>query len=400
MRKLIAIVFIVMCVAYIAACGGSSSAPSNVTTYDVPTVISAPAPSTQALLSGAIQGKELAFANPIALTTIAGSTAGFNNVSTAGSATFNRPIAVATDGTNLYVADNLNNSIRQINIESQHVITIAGNGLFGSADGSGAAASFNRPSSITIVGTDLYVTDSGNFTIRKIDLSAGAAAAVVTTPFGGVGLPGSVDAVGTAARFNTLSGITSNGDSLYVTDSNNTIRRIVISSGAVSTLAGSPGTSGSTDGKQGLARFNIPAGLTTDGPNLYVADYGNSTIRKIVLATGDVSTIAGKVGPGGIAGLHLDSADTGLNARFNQPHGITCDGFNLYVTDSYDNMVRKIVLAPGTPYSGPVNTLIQNGAADANTTMGITTDGMRLFITDFSTNIAAGNLFHRIRAIQ
>jgi len=186
-----------------------------------------------------------------------------------------------------------------------------------------------------------------------------------------------------------------------VTDSDNTIRWINIASRKVSTLAGAPGASGADDGAPTKARFNQPARLTTDGPNLYVTDFANRTIRKIVLATGTVSTIAGKsvIGsPGSI----VDASD-GATARFKQPSGITCDGPHLYVTEAYDNMIRKIVLAPliaGSTYSGPVSTLANNGAANATTTIGITTDGVGLFMTDFSTDLPTGNTFHRIRAIK
>jgi len=335
----------------------------------------------------------LALANPVVDSTIAGGVAGFSNFSSVGSATFNRPISVATDGENLYVADYLNNVIRRVNIASKRVITFAGNtfGLAGSIDGIGTAAAFNRPSGITTDGTNLYVTDSFNYTVRKIVISTGE----VTTVAGGVGVAGSVDAIGLNARFNVLNGITTDGSSLYVTDSNNTIRRILISTAAVSTLAGAPGTSGSADGPPASARFNVPARLATDGPNLYVTDSANSTIRQISLATGAVTTIAGKVGPSGAAGSHADSTDTGLNARFNQPNGITTDGFNLYVTDSYDNAVRKVVLATAAA-SGPVTTLLTNGAAKVNTTVGITSDGISLYLTDLSED----NLNHRIRKIQ
>jgi len=331
---------------------------------------------------------------PAAVSQSIGGTAGFSNISSAGSATFNRPIAVTTDGTDLYVADSLNNAIRKVNIVTQHVTTIAGNavGLAGSADGIGSAAGFNLPNGITTDGQNLYVTDSGNFTIRKIVISSGE----VTTLAGAVGSAGSVDAVGTNARFNVLNGITTDGTSLYVTDSNNTIRRIVIATGAVTTLAGTPGTSGSSDGLQAAARFNLPARIITDGPNLYVTDFSNNTIRKIALATGAVTTIAGKAGPGGAFGSHLDSADNGLNARFNQPNGITCDGPNLYVTDSYDNTVRMIVLSSTTVAAGPVSTLTTIGAAALNSIIGITTDGTSLYVTDFT----ADTLSHVIRKIQ
>jgi hypothetical protein len=393
--------------ASVAGCGGSSST-SATTKYDVTTPVpAASAPGTK--LGGAIQGKELVLANPASITTFAGSSAGFNNISSAGSATFNRPMAVTTDGINLYVADSLNNAIRQINIATQHVTTIAGNtaGQAGSVDGTGNTASFNLPRDITTDGTNLYVADSGNFTIRKIVLSTG----VVTTIAGAVGEAGSIDAdIGTNARFNVLNGITTDGNNLYVTDSNNTIRKIVLSpgtvpAGSVTTLAGTPGTAGSTDGTQAAARFNLPQHITTDGPNLYVTDFTGSTIRRIVLATGAVTTIAGKFEPGGASGSNVDSAPGtgGETARFNQPNGITTDGVNLYVTDSYDNMVRQIDLTPLTPgstFSGPVTTLANNGAADVTTTVGITTDGTSLFITDFSTDFSTGNLQHRIRKIQ
>jgi len=393
--------------ASIAGCGGSTT--TNTTKYDVTTPVpAASAPGT--LLGGAIQGKQLVLANPASFAPIAGSTAGFNNISTAGVATFNRPMAVTTDGINLYVADYQNHAIRQINIATRHVLTIAGNtaGLSGSADGTGNAAFFNLPRDITTDGLNLYVADSGNHTIRKIVISTG----VVTTIAGAVGVAGSVDAaIGTDARFNIINGITTDGNNLYVTDSNNTIRKIVLSSGTVpsgpvTTLAGAPGTTGSTDGTQDAARFSLPQHITTDGPNLYVTDFTGSTIRRIVLATGAVTTIAGKFEPGGAVGSHADSTSadpTGQSARFNQPNGITTDGFYLYVVDSYDNQIRKIDLKPLTPgstFSGPVTTLANNGAANVTTTVGITTDGTSLFITDFSTDFPTGNLQHRIQQIQ
>jgi hypothetical protein len=381
--------------ASITGCGGSSTTAT--TTYDkLPT----PFAKYSTMRGNRIAKGPLTFANYSVTTftgieTIAGSSAGFNNISTAGVATFNRPMAVTTDGTNLYVADYLNNAIRQINIATRHVTTIGNtNGAAGSADTApGVTASFNLPRDITTDGTFLYVADSGNYTIRKIAINTG----VVTTIAGAVGATGSVDAdIGTNARFNIINGITTDGISLFVTDSNNTIRRIAspttVPSGPVTTVAGTPVTSGSTDGIQAAARFNLPQHITTDGPNLYVTDFTASTIRKIVLETGAVTTIAGKFEPGGAVGVHADSTDgTGLTARFNHPDGITTDGLNLYVTDSYDNMIRKINLTTTN-----VTTLANNGAANINTTVGITTDGNNLFITDFSID----GLIHRIRKIK
>ena len=413
MRKSLTILLGLVCMAYITGCGSGTT--TSTITYD-----SFPVPfvSYSAVVAGKIPKGPLAFKN-YSVSTFAGSSAGFSNHSTATSpvAKFNRPLAVTTDGIYLYVADYLNNVIRRINIALGTDTTVAGSiaGLAGLTDATGTAASFNLPRDITTDGKNLYVADSGNYTIRKIDMTTWA----VTVLAGAAGQPGSVDApIGTNARFNVINGITTDGRSLYVTDSNNTIRRIVINSPSpVTTLAGTAGATGSTDDTKGAALFNLPTRLTTDGQNLYVTDFGNSTIRKIDLKTGTVTTIAGKVGPGGAPGKHADSTDgTGQTARFNQPNGITTDGVSLYVTDSFDSTIRKIVISsgiPGSVYSGPVTTIagipavsdkdgniiITTGSKDGygpvatfDEPTGITTDGTSLYIVDA--------LNHRIRKIQ
>ena len=203
---------------------------------------------------------------------------------------------------------------------------------------------FNRPSSITTDGTNLYVVDSGSNTVKFINI----ATRIVTIIGSTTGLAGSVDSATdiTAVRFNQPIGITTDGINLYVTDFNNaTVRRIDIATKAVSTLAGTSGASGSSDGVQGAARFHLPGRITTDGVNLYLTDFYNRTIRKIEIKSGTVTTIAGTPGP---LGADDGTADgIGTAARFYQPNGITTDGTNLYVTDSYHNTIRKIVIATG-----------------------------------------------------
>jgi len=107
-------------------------------------------------------------------------------------------------------------------------------------------------------------------------------------------------------------------------------------SGAVTTVAGT-GSSGSANGTGTSASFNTPVGITTDGTNLYVADYDNHLIRKIVISTGVVTTLAGTGSSGSVDG-------TGTSASFSSPTGITTDGTNLYVADTNNNLIRKIVL--------------------------------------------------------
>jgi hypothetical protein len=141
------------------------------------------------------------------------------------------------------------------------------------------------------------VADEGNNIIRKIVITTG----VVTTVAGSPGITGSSDGVGSSARFYGPTGITTDGTNLYLTDGiNQTIRKIIISTGAVTTIAGSPGIIGSTDGVGSVARFYYPQGITTDGTNLYVADSYNSSIRKIIISTGAVTTIANVSFPLGV----------------------------------------------------------------------------------------------------
>ncbi|SVC59026.1 uncharacterized protein METZ01_LOCUS311880, partial [marine metagenome] len=208
-----------------------------------------------------------------------------------------------------------------------------GSGSTGSTNATGTSASFNYPRDITTDGTNLYVADYNNHTIRKIVISTGA----VTTLAGSAGSSGSTNATGTSARFKYPRGITTDGTNLYVADADNhLIRKIVISTGAVTTLAGS-GSSGSTDGTGTSAKFNSPRGITTDGQNLYVGDYSNNKIRKIVISTGAVTTLAGSGSSGSTDG-------TGTSASFYNPSGITSYGTNLYVGDYSNHKIRKIAL--------------------------------------------------------
>lgn len=200
-------------------------------------------------------------------------------------------------------------------------------------DGIGAAARFDTPMGITTDGANLYVADYGAHTIRKIVVATG----VVTTLAGNAGSAGAVDGIGSAARFFQPSGITTDGTNLYVADyGNDTIRKIAIATSVVTTLAGSAGAAGGVDGSGSVARFNGPAGIASDGTNLYVTDYGDDTVRKITIADGMVTTLAGSTGSVG-------SADgTGGAAQFYLPFGVTDDGAKLYVVDYGNSTIRAV----------------------------------------------------------
>ena len=265
-------------------------------------------------MGGAMQGVELSLSTVV--TTIAGTGNTGSADGTGTSASFYSPQGITTDGTNLYVT-NRNNLIRQIVISTGVVTTVAGTGSSGSANGTGTSASFDQPKGITTDGTNLYVSDTENHLIRQIVISTG-----VVTTVAGTGSSGSANGTGTSASFGEPRGITTDGTNLYVATNNNLIRQIVISTGVVTTVAGT-GSAGTADGTGTSASFTRPKGITTDGTNLYVADDDQSgLVRQIVISTGVVTKVS----------------DRGV---IREPKKITTDGTNLYVTDS-NHIIRKI----------------------------------------------------------
>jgi streptogramin lyase len=277
------------------------------------------------------------------VTTLAGLAGRSSSVDGKGTAArFEDPYAVATDGTYVYVADATDHSIRKIAADGT-VTTLAGKaGTFGSTDGSGTAALFNGPQGITAdTAGNVYVADTGNSTVRKI-----TAAGVVTTLAGSAGQGGSTDGTGAAARFSSPYGIAvDSAGTVYVVDSNDNTLRKITPAGVVTTLAGSPGAIGLTDGTGNAARFSVPFDVAVDGAgNIYVCDHGNSAIRKITPA-GVVTTLAGSGSQGNTDGK-------GSAATFKFPAGIAADSSgNVYVADTDNQIIRRI-----TP-SGDVTTI-------------------------------------------
>ena len=290
-------------------------------------------------------------AQSLQITTLAG--AAYNRGASDGNgpaAQFNYPIGMAVDAAgNLFVADSFNHTLRKVT-PAGAVTTVAGTaGVMGSADGTGLAAAFRYPHGVAVDSAgNLYVADTENFTIRKIT-PAGA----VTTLAGTAGTSGVSDGTGSGARFESpwSVAVDSSGD-LYVSDQrSNTIRKIT-PAGVVTTLAGAPGVVGAADGAGSSASFNGPEGIAVDAMgNLFIADTGNNTLRKVTPG-GVVSTVAGAAGLGG-------STDaTGPNARFSNPDAVTVDGSgNVYVADSGTNLIRlvspsgAVTTLAGAPYA-------------------------------------------------
>lgn len=206
----------------------------------------------------------------------------------------------------------------------------------GSADGAAASASFNAPYGLASDSSgNVYVADEYNNTIRMI-----SPAGVVTTLAGTAGVTGSTDGFGTSTLFNDPSGLAvDSAGNVYVADTNNSTIRKITPTGTVTTLAGTAGVTGTTDGTGSAARFNHPNSVAVDNAgNVYVADSVNDTIRKITPA-GVVTTLAGVPGIWTYSGT-LNS--TGA-ATFNNPMGIAVDSVgNVYVAETGNNAIRKI----------------------------------------------------------
>lgn len=229
-------------------------------------------------------------------------------------------------------------------------------GSSGYTTGSGSAARFGSIQGMTTDGTYLWVIDSfTDATIRKISL---ATASVTNIANGGVG-------------FGSPTDLVSDGKFLYLTASTG-IRVFDQQTETLKVLTGAVAGSTPIDGGPQVAVFNDPWGITTDGVNLYVTDRSAHNIRMVVIATGEVTTLAGPMNNGSGS---TDGA--GAGARFSYPEGITTDGTNLYVADSGNNTIRKVVIS-----SGVVTTLTGNIHARR-----LAIDGMNLYVADYDNYI-------------
>jgi sugar lactone lactonase YvrE len=318
------------------------------------------------------------------VSTFAGAAPELGNADGTGhAARFYGPNGLATDSSgNVFIADTFNCEIRKMT-PTGTVTTLAGSPnqcaypQFGNADGTGAAAQFAWPNGVAVDSSgNVYVADTQNETIRKI-----TPAGVVTT------------FAGTTSDFNSPSGlITDSAGNVYVADTGNDTIRKITPAGMVTTLAGAALSPGSADGDGAAARFSAPLAITIDsGGNLFVSDSNNNTIREITPA-GAVTTLAGTAGVTG-------SADgTGSGAQFNDPAGITIDASgNLYVVDAGNYTIRKIT--PGGVVTTVVGVAGQTGfttgalpgVLDAQTE-GVAISGSSLYISTYAGIAVITNL--------
>lgn len=258
-------------------------------------------------------------------------------------AMISNPAGLALDGAgNLYIADSGNNAIRRVDAVTGLITTIAGTlGQQGSTGDGGAAtaAKLTFPYGIAFdAARDLYIADTGNNRVRRVDATTG----VITTVAGSgvVGYDGDAKPA-TAAALNSPWNVVVGADgSFYIADlTNNRIRR-VDTAGLISTVAGTAQRGFSGDGGPATsAMLNNPASMVLDvAGNLFIADSGNNRVRKVSVATGVISTISGTDsesmdGDGG-------KADA---ASLYGPYSLFIDGpGNLYVGDMFHNRIREI----------------------------------------------------------
>ncbi len=302
------------------------------------------------------------------VTTLAGLSAVVGTTDAGGThALFNQPNGITMDGNgNIFVADTGNGTIRKIASDGT-VTTVAGSATNrGNRDGSGTGAWFSAPTGIAADASgNLFVADAFTDTIRKITSSG-----TVTTVAGSSTVRGHADGSGTAALFNYPTGVAvDSSGNLFVADSFNDLVRKITPAGVVSTLAGDYNIAASFDGTGSNAYFNQPAGVAVDSSGaVYVADTGNSTIRRIG-TDGTVTTVAGVAG---LSGLY-DA--TGTNALFNQPKGLFVNSSgSIYVADSGNAAIRKIsgtavVSTPTMTLGNDINLgTIPKGSSDSTNT--------------------------------
>ena len=279
--------------------------------------------------------------------------AGQNSLAT--TAQFNNPTGVAADGSgNIFIADFNNSRIDKVNVSDGTISTVAGkgDGGIGGFGGDGSLATtalLSHPTGVVIdINGNFFIADRYNHRIRKVTAATG----IITTVAGNGatnnvngGSFGGDGGLATAALLNNPYGLAvdANGNIFIADDYNHRVRKVNAITGIITTIAGTGvgGYSGDA-GPATAAKINFPTGVALDAAgNIYISDAGNNRVRKVNIADGTISTIAGT----GVAGYSGDGGNA-TSATLNAPEGITLDASgNIYVSEFGSNAVRKILAA-------------------------------------------------------
>jgi uncharacterized protein (TIGR03437 family) len=261
----------------------------------------------------------------------------------------NSPSGVAVDAAgNIYIADTGNNEVRKVNAATGIISAFAGSTTGGFA-GDGAAATsaqLHSPSAVTLDSAgNVYIADTANNRIRKVNTSG-----IITTVAGSsavsTGLIGD-GGLATSAILNSPRGVmVDSSGNLYIADSGNNRVRKVGTNGIINTIAGN-GTTGTVgmvgDGGPAInASLSVPVGMALDSSgNLYIADSGDNLIRKVT-TNGNISSIAGN----GESGYSPGDENLAIYAELNEPEGLAVDGSgNVYFSDTGNEVIREVTAA-------------------------------------------------------
>ena len=281
------------------------------------------------------------------------------------------------------MADTGNHTIRKIQLDTGAVTTLAGAlGQSGNIDGPAGSARFHGPQGLALDRDQqvLYVADTINRQVRQIELRSG----VVSTPSW---VPGS-----SVRSLDAPSGLALDGNKLYVADfSDNVVVSINLQSKQISNFVGQWGVMGTADGIASDASFYAPTGIAADGRgNLFVVDNRGCTVRKIQIATSTVSTLAG-------IPVTCGSTDgAGSHATFSLPFGITANGLgDLFVSDTHNNTIRHVDASTGavtTPIGTTAAFGVKLGALPAQlsepSSVCLTTNGGLLIVSENAVLLA------------
>lgn len=292
----------------------------------------------------------------------------------------------------LYIADSVNNIVRKVEAATGNIYTVAGGGTTGLGDGGPAiGAMLIGPTGVSHDGTDLYIADLGNLRIRKVNGLTG-----IITTIAGTGFPGlSPDGIfATTATLSGPYGVKVFRGEIFIADRDDNVIRKIDPFGKIWTVAGSVAGYTIDGGPATAAEFNLPSGVAIDGAgNIYIADKGNNVIR-MINSSGMVSTFAGNH----FAGNAGDGA-LATNANLNTPSGIAWYAGSLYIADAGNNRIRRVdafnnmqpVAGSITGISGTLNGI--GGAARFSNPAGICIDGS-------GTMYVADQANHTIRKIS
>ncbi|MGA8528879.1 MAG: Ig-like domain repeat protein [Acidobacteriaceae bacterium] len=334
--------------------------------------------------------------------TVAGDgTAGYDSTATVATSTsLDVPGGVAIDGAgNLYIADTNNNVIREVNLTTNSIRTVAGTSTPGYTGDTGAATSaeLNSPQGITVdPAGNLYIADTGNNAVREVNASTQVITTIAGNPAGTSGFSGD-GGLATASLLNAPYSVAlDSAGNLYIADSANNRVRKVDTTGHISTYAGSANSGYIGDGGAATAaELYSPLGVACDpAGNVYIADARNYEVRKVSAASGTITTVAGSHGNSvygdgkspytygnGQSGESYPGNGIATGAGIYAPYGVAVDAAgNLLIAEYFDHLIREVYANSATLFfqnelwqnqvSPPQNQIIEN---DGNQAMSLTT---------------------------